>query len=146
MFLKGKFNCPQCGSKQKKSDLERSTESVYDSESDSVVHRARRVPVLINYAVGKNRYEKEPDTEDIKVIQQSERQRIPFYFPTYRIDNDVDFWYERDYRSLGIFSIDAFYTSRNLYMTAYLWHTIRQVADVEPFASLCIIYLPGFNL
>lgn len=41
----------------------------------------------------------------------------------------MDLWYERDYRSLGIYAIHHFYSKRNLWMTAYLWNRVRLVED-----------------
>lgn len=129
--VKEEFTCPKCGIQQTKSNLERAQETVYDTVLGQTIKRAKQLPVLINYNVGASRYEKLPDTEDLEVIKQVEVTPIPYWFPTRHIDEDIDLWYERDYRSLGIFTINSFYTKRNLYMTAYLWHHIRQTSDVR---------------
>lgn len=127
--VKKSFLCPSCGSDQKKSRLDRVQETVYESMSGDVQQRAKRVPVLINYTIGKKKLEKIPDEADLELLAKIEKQSIAYWFPTERIDQDLDLWYERDYRSLGVFTIDGFYTKRNLYMTAYLWYRIRQVDD-----------------
>jgi hypothetical protein len=71
--------------------------------------------VLVNYKYANRRYDKSPTTEDLKLITQIESKTIPHFFPTERIDRDFDIWYERDYRSLGLYSLDGFFTKRNLF-------------------------------
>jgi hypothetical protein len=65
----------------------------------------------------------------MKVIDCSEREAIPDWYPTDRIDEDIDLWYERDYTPLGICSIDSFFTRRNLRILAALWERANSVED-----------------
>ena len=147
--VKSDFICPTCQSRQTKSSLERAHEMVFNPNRGETVTKAKRVPVLINYSVGKQRYEKKPDAEDLMIIQRIQKQGTPYWFPKQEINKDLDLWYERDYRALGIFSIDDFYTSRNLHMTAYLWHRVRQVPD-KRLRNLLIVWVQsvtmGFSL
>ena len=75
------------------------------------VKKAKRVPVVINYSVGGVKYQKTPDESDLAVLHKIDLEPIPGWFPTKRIDGDIDLWYQRDYRSLGIYSVDAFFLS-----------------------------------
>jgi len=129
--VKDLFVCINCGSQQKKNNLERAYVSAYDSSSGTVQQMPKRRPVLIQYRLGKQRFEKGPDREDLTLNQKIETRRTHYWYPTKRIDKDIDLWYERDYRSLSVFSIDAFYTPRNQAMTAYLWGSIRQITDLR---------------
>lgn len=123
------FNCEKCGTLLSKRDLDRATETIFDKTLNKPIQQSKRVPVLINYSVGKQRLEKKPDEDDFAVLARIQNTNIPYWYPTLRIDRDIDLWYERDYRSLGIFSIDGFYTKRNLYMCAFLWEKIKSVED-----------------
>jgi DNA modification methylase len=127
------FSCSKCAAELTKRILKRATELVWDQALNCQIERARRKPVIINYSVkgGKKRFEKRPDVEDMALIEKIESRTIPHWYPTSRIDGDVDLWYERDYRSLGIFAIHHFYAKRNLWMTAYLWERVRQVEDTR---------------
>ncbi|MFL5586051.1 MAG: DNA methyltransferase [Ktedonobacteraceae bacterium] len=111
--------CPHCGAKMSKGTLDRASTAIFDPTLNQTVSKAKRVPVLINYTVGGRRFEKTPDSADLELLDRIEREPIPDWYPTRRIDEDIDLWYERDYRSLGIFSIDAFFFRRNMIMVSY---------------------------
>lgn len=106
--------CPSCGAVVSKQALDRATTTVFDTALGSTIQKALRVPVLINYSVHANRYEKEPDAHDLALLRRIDEEPIPGWYPTARIDRDIDLWYERDYRSLGIYSIDSFFYKRSL--------------------------------
>ena len=46
------------------------------------IQQAKQVPVLINYSIGKKRYEKEPDGFDFNVINKIEKLLISSAFPS----------------------------------------------------------------
>ena len=123
------FSCPSCRAGVTKRDLTHATKPVYDDALAETIQCARQVAVLINYSANGQRYEKRPDAADLTLIERIEKGSIPYWFPTARIDRDIDIWYERDYRSLGIYAIHHFYTKRNLWMTALLWDRVRQHPD-----------------
>lgn len=112
------FNCEGCGAELKKSDLKRRQEKVFDQKSKGVIERAKQTPVLVNYKYAGQRYDKQPTADDLKLVAKIEGDTIPWFFPTDRIDRDIDIWFERDYRSLGLYSLDGFYTRRNLFWLA----------------------------
>ena len=109
-----------------KGSLDRLKTTILDLTIGKPVEKAVRRPAVINYAIGSERFEKEPDENDLAILQQVEREPIPGWYPTRRIDEDIDLWYERDYRSLGIFSIDAFYQKRALIMASFFYDEIAK--------------------
>jgi DNA-directed RNA polymerase subunit RPC12/RpoP len=117
--VKDNIVCPKCNTILKKNLLERATTTIFDYVLDHPIKKAKRIPTIINYSIGNNRFEKEPDEDDFKILTRIEDEPIPEWYPTDRIDKDIDLWYERDYRSLGIYSIDAFFTKRNLIMVSF---------------------------
>jgi hypothetical protein len=79
------FPCPSCDANLTKRELERATERIWDRDLGQVITRARQVPVLINYAVGKKRFEKQPDEFDFELIKKIEDSPIPYWYPTDRL-------------------------------------------------------------
>lgn len=56
--------CPSCKASLKETDWKPVKEQFFDGLLDQVVERTKIVPVLINYTVGKKRFEKIPDDRD----------------------------------------------------------------------------------
>lgn len=109
------FPCPHCGAMMTKRSLERAWEYVHDEAIGETVRRARQVPVLINYSVGKKRFEKVPDENDLALIQRIEGGRIPYWYPT---DELPDGEKMSDPRNAGVTHVHQFYTKRNLWVLA----------------------------
>jgi DNA modification methylase len=124
--VKDTFFCPSCNAQLQKNLLERKTEMVVDGSTGQVIARAVQTPVLINYSVPAGRFSKTPTSADISLLKHIDSIPITDFFPTTRIDDDIDIWYERDYRSLGIFSIDSFFTKRNLITLSVLYRLISK--------------------
>ena len=124
--VKNELHCPNCKALLTKRNLERKTVTGIDRATNASFTTAKRKAVLINYTVGDNRYDKTPDKSDLALIERIATTPFAFWFPTSKIEHDTDLWMERDYRSLGIFTIDTFYTRRNLIMVAFCRETIMR--------------------
>lgn len=120
--VREEFPCPRCGALHNKRTLDRAWETVYDRALRQGVRRARQVPVLINYSVGKRRYEKTPDPEDLALLQRIEESDIPYWFPTDPLPEGEK---TRDPFNVGITHVHHFYTRRNLWVLAAVWHKIQ---------------------
>lgn len=117
--VKNEFSCLHCGAGLTKRSLERATERVYDRDIGQTVTRARQVPVLINYSVGKKRFEKEPDEFDLELIRKIEESEIPYWYPTDRMPEGYNT--EQPKVSHGITHVHHFYTRRNLWLLSALF-------------------------
>jgi DNA modification methylase len=126
--IKEELHCPKCNASLTKRNLDRKTVVDLNPMTNAAVVRAKRKPVLINYNVGSNRYEKAPDKNDLSLIERIEKTPCPYWYPTDQLEPDTDLWLERDYRSLGILTVDAFYTKRNLLMSAFCREAIMERA------------------
>ncbi len=115
------FPCPHCGAMMTKRSLERAWEYVHDEAIGETVRRARQVPVLINYSVGKKRFEKVPDENDLALIQRIEGGRIPYWYPTDRMPDGEE---SRRNDDMGITHVHQFYTKRNLWVLASFFQKI----------------------
>ena len=75
------YECPHCGAMVTKRQCERARDVFYDAAIEQEVAHARQVPVLINYSVGKKRYEKVPEQFDLDLIEKINQMAIPTGFP-----------------------------------------------------------------
>jgi hypothetical protein len=79
------FPCPHCSAELSKRSMERAWTTTIDSATQQLVKRAKQVPVLINYSIGKRRFEKQPDQSDFTVLEKIDSTEIPHWFPTDRM-------------------------------------------------------------
>jgi DNA modification methylase len=129
--VRDEFLCPHCKAKLTKKSIERAKTSLYSKALGKVVEQAKQYPVLINYSIGSGRLEKRPDDSDLALIRKITETDGVDFFPKTRIDKDIDLWYERDYTSLGVFSLDSFFTARNLLALAALRRIASASADMS---------------
>ncbi len=122
--IKHAWACPGCGtllSKSPKKDsgaqrVERVRDTIFDRALGKTIQQARQVPVMINYSVGKTRHEKEPDTDDMKLIQKIEESDIPYPFPVAELPRGFNTAQPKE--SHGLTHVHHFYTRRNLWVLA----------------------------
>nr|MBZ4218643.1 site-specific DNA-methyltransferase [Chlorobium sp.] len=107
------FPCPHCSISLTKRKMDRAWISKYDTTIQSTLRQAKQVPVLINYVVGKKRYQKTPDAFDVRLIQKIEESEIPYWFPE---DRMLEGGETRRNDPFGITHVHHFYTKRNLWI------------------------------
>lgn len=127
--VRKRFSCPHCGAEQTKARLQRAWETVYDRALGQTVRRARQVPVLINYSVGKKRYEKLPDAEDLALIRKIEGSDISYWLPTEPLPDGYNT--RQPIESHGITHVHHFYTQRNLWFLAAIHSHLPSHVDVR---------------
>lgn len=112
--------CSNCGAKLSKSPtsgsgvlkVDRVWNSFFDRLIGKSVRVAKQVPVLINYSIGKKRYEKKPDKFDVSLIENIAEENIPYQVPLNELIVGDKM---RDPLLVGISNVHHFYTYRNLY-------------------------------
>ena len=67
--VKDNFECPECSSILNKKKIEQKFETIIDIETGDAISIAKQVPVLINYSIGKKRFEKILDDADFDNIK-----------------------------------------------------------------------------
>lgn len=122
--IRDRFRCLNCHSELKKTDCERAKVSFYDSSLKEFVSLAKQVPFLINYSVGKKRYERPPVQFDFDLLRKIEELDIPYWYPTDRMPDGYNT--EQPKRSHGVTHIHHFYTKRNLILLSALWNKSKQ--------------------
>jgi len=118
--------CGACGTQAPLGMLDRAWVTGYDTSLSQVVRSAKRVPVLINYSLGKQRYEKAPDPEDLAVLDKIEQAGFSFWFPTDRMPEGDE---SRRNDDIGITHVHHFYTKRNLWTWACLIKKVRNAPE-----------------
>lgn len=136
------FPCPSCDANLTKRELERATERIWDRDLGQVITRARQVPVLINYAVGKKRFEKQPDEFDFELIKKIEDSPIPYWYPTDILPEGEK---TRDPFSVGITHVHHFHSRRNLQILAAIHHKLLN-KDIDADFQKCLLLLFTSNL
>jgi DNA modification methylase len=117
------WSCPSCKATLAKSPSKKSNalraehafETFFDKAIGQTIRQSKQVPVLINYNVGRKRYQKRPDKSDISLLKKIEESEIPYSFPTYRMPEGDE---SRRNDKLGITHVHHFYTNRNLWVLA----------------------------
>ncbi|MDN5294153.1 MAG: hypothetical protein PWQ31_1458, partial [Eubacteriales bacterium] len=134
------FPCPHCGASLSKKTAERAWVTKYDKAIGETVRQAKQVPVLINYSMGKKRFEKTPDAFDLALIEKIESLDIPYWFPTDRMPEGYNT--EQPKVSHGITHVHHFYTKRNLWVLGALYSKCKcnnqgKLAFQSIAATLC---------
>ena len=137
--VRDEFECLHCGARVTKRRLERAWESVYDAAIETMIKRAKQVPVLINYTVEeggkKKRYEKTPDEDDLTLIKKIEESRIPYWYPIDRMPDGYNT--KQPKKSHGVTHVHHFYTKRNLWIISKLMDIAKTVQiDLFRFGNL----------
>jgi len=83
--IKDTFPCPHCGAELTKQRMARMFDSKLDPATGSAIQTPKRRPALISYSIGKAKYEKVPDEDDLIVLARIERLALPTELPTVEI-------------------------------------------------------------
>ena len=75
------FRCKHCGSELSKADCDHAHETKFDSILKAPVTMNKMVPVLINYSVGRKKYEKIPDDGDFALLAKIDELPIDSFVP-----------------------------------------------------------------
>ena len=119
-----KFPCPHCFAELTKRTLDRSYVLLFDKAIGQTIRQAKQVPVLINYSMGKHRFEKIPDEFDLALLEKINNSDIPYWFPTERMIAGDE---SRRNDKLGITHQHHFYTKRNLWIVSAYLHKLKKV-------------------
>lgn len=80
-IVKDAFICKHCGSEISKRVLEKLQVKKYDSRSNEVYSQNKMIPVLISYTYQNKRFEKEPDADDIRLLDKIDEYDVGFNYP-----------------------------------------------------------------
>ncbi len=121
------FPCPHCSAKLSKDNLERSFETLVDPASNKSWARIRLRAVLINYSVGKVRYRKEPDSNDLSTLDRIRNLGLPPEIPTNAFPIDKMYHGSR-LSPKGFTHVHRMFLPRAAYALGTMW---RHAMDTE---------------
>jgi len=128
--VRDSIQCPHCNAEGLTKDkLIRCSETVMHPLRKALHTSAKRVPVLIEYLHNGKRRTKRPDHSDLALLSKINSTPPPVFYPDVRIDKDIDLWYERDYRSLGVSNVYDFFSYRALLTLGAFKQIILSVED-----------------
>lgn len=126
--VKDEFNCSHCSAALTKNQLELHLETYHDSHVGENVKRPKRVPVIINYSVGKAKFEKEPDKDDLALLKRIERMSLPSEVPTGKLP-DMQMARVGRMRTTAVTHLHHFFLPRAAHSLAALWKRATALQD-----------------
>lgn len=114
------FSCPKCKTDLTKDKLQRLMETQIDPATGSPWQHVKFTPVLINYSVGKSKYEKRPDSKDLDLLKQIARLPIPPSAPTTLFPID-EMYHGSRLAPKGFTRVHHLFQPRPLQSISYLW-------------------------
>jgi len=138
-IVKEQFPCPHCSATISKNRLELIYETNFDTAIGETVKRPRRVPVLINYSVGKTKYAKEPDKHDLSLLDRIEKIPLPSHVPT-AIIPDMQMARVGRMKTTAVTHVHHFFLSRTAQILAAFWKKADGLAP-GPIRSLALFWL-----
>lgn len=132
--VKDEFECNHCRAKQTKRNVSKAMATVYDSAIGQTIQQAKTVPVLINYSVGKSRFNKSPDSDDLALIKKIDEMDIPYWFPTDKLPKGDKMG---DPLNKGITNVHHFYTKKALNTLSYCYN-LAKLNDLKKYKMFFI--------
>lgn len=129
--VREEFPCPHCGAGLTKQRLERLYAAKADPAIGKTIQVPKRAPSRISYLVGKTRYEKKPDANDIAVLARIEALALRAEVPSHVIP-PMHMTHERarmDYS--GITHIHHFFLPRAAQAMGKLWEKAKEYPDAR---------------
>lgn len=119
--------CPDCGVKFDVRSADRVWSTHWDHDLGEQVTHAKQQPVLINYSVGRSRFEKHPDASDMERIRTASRTQSGA--PILELPAGMNTKQPRV--SHGWTHGHHFFTPSNLAMASAYWHRVRDIEEPE---------------
>lgn len=141
--VKDVFPCPHCGAELTKARLNRCYEGKLDRALKLSVRTPKRYPVLISYKVGNARYEKKPDTSDLRILDQVDSLPWPLEIPISPLPY-MHMTHERArLDNLGITHVHHFFLPRAAHSLAALWRKAEDWSEKRLRAMLLFFVEQG---
>lgn len=106
-------------------------EYVYDWVTNSTIQRVKLVPVVIYYSIGKKKFEKKPDREDLFLFQKIDEYRPKYEIPNIEMLFKSGIWGDqwRAGAHEGITHFHHFFTKSGLIVATTLYHHAKAITD-----------------
>lgn len=129
--VKDSIKCPHCDAVFSKSKLSKLYETHTDLATGRPTHRLKRVPVLIDYSIGKSKYQKKPSAEDLTVLRRIEALPLPPSVPTAELPY-MHMTHERArMERFGITRLHHFFLPRAVQSLGRIWEAATAIPDTR---------------
>lgn len=132
------YPCPNCNALIKKTGCKRAEVSFFDKSIGQEIIQTKQVPVLINYTFGKKRFQKTPNSDDLKLIEKIDNEIIPYWIPTYKMmfrdGSWGDIW--RAGYHFGVTCSHHFFTKRNIWVYGAIWSKSKEKLSQWTLSSI----------
>lgn len=129
--VRDEYPCPSCHATVSKRALEKFFVVALDAATGQAGRKPKRVPVMINYTVNGDRFDKQPDAADVRVLEHIARMEQPTTVPVEALPH-MHMTHERarmDYA--GITHVHHFYLPRQAQSLGRLWELCLTVVDTR---------------
>ncbi len=127
--VREEFPCPHCGVNLSKRTLDKYRVTYYDRVLSRSVETLKRRPVLIEYTVGRSKYIKRVDSEDVALLERIESLPIPAGLLT----DELPFMHMTHQRmriaNYGVTHLHHFFLPRARHALMALWTRANTTAD-----------------
>lgn len=128
--VKDSFPCPHCEANLTKDNMERVFETRPDPANGKPWKRVKYRPSLVSYMVGRQRYEKPPDTHDLHLLDRIIQLPLPAEIPTNRFPIEQMYHGSR-IEPKGFTHVHHFFLPRPAHALAALWRKANAHPDVR---------------
>jgi hypothetical protein len=128
--IRDTFPCPHCGAISSKNSLTLIYQTISDPAIGNAISIPRRIPVLINYTVNGNKHEKEPDSDDLGVLNQVAKLGFPAGVPTMELP-DMQMRRVGRMQSARITHSHHFYLPRAIHALGFMWAKASSCDDMR---------------
>jgi hypothetical protein len=123
------FPCPHCSVKLTKGRLQRLYEARFDPAINEQVRAPKRRPMLINYSVGGNKYEKEPTAGDLALVDRILAVPLPAEVPVHKLPY-MHMTHERAHMdAAGVTHVHHFFLPRQAQVMTFAWRKTTSIKD-----------------
>lgn len=122
-----KYKCPHCSALIDKKDSIKAVETYYDPILKESYSKVKYIPVLVNYSVGKQRFERHVDDYDLDLVTQIDKEFIKEWVPSDKMMGIGERWGDtwRAGYHVGFNHVHNFYTKRNLLILSRFYKLIK---------------------
>jgi DNA modification methylase len=136
--VRATFPCPKCGVALTKDNLERVLESRVDPALGKPWKRVKFRPSFLCYEVNGRRYEKAPDEDDLRKLEQIEKLPLPREIPTNRFPIE-EMYHGSRIEPKGFTHIHHFFMPRSLSVLAAFFRATLSLDDRRTASNLKLV-------